>query len=106
MNCTLKHFFKTTRKFKAFSRSTNSIIYQIYIIYIYIELVKVYIKLIKEVIFINKIIKKEKVKKKALKMEFKLKDYFIVKGKGLKLAIIQYICRELIIKRNVLDYRT
>ena len=72
----------------------------------YIKLINVYIKLIKKAIFISKATKEEKVKKNALKMEFRLKGCPIAKRKGLKLAIIQYICRELIIKRNTLNYKT
>ena len=106
INRTLKHFFETVRKSKALSRGSNSIIYQIYIICIYIELIDAYIKLVKEAIFISKATKEEKVKRKALKTELRLKGYPTIKGKGLKLAIIQYICCELVIERNILDYRT
>jgi len=66
----------------------------------------VYIELIKEAIFISKATKEEKVKKKALKTELRLKGYPTIKGKGLKSVIIQYIYRELVIERNILDYRT
>ena len=72
----------------------------------HIELTKAYIELIKEVTFINKATKEEKAKKKALKMELELKEYPTAKGKGLKSAIIQYICCEFVIERNALDYRT
>ena len=106
INRTLKYFFKTIRKFKVLSKGSNSIIYQIYIIRIYIKLTDAYIKLIKEAIYTSKATKEEKVKKKALKTELKLKGCPTAKGKGLKSAIIQYIYRELVIKRNVLDYRT
>ena len=72
----------------------------------YIKFIKAYIELIKEVIFISKATKEEKAKKKILKTELKLKKYPTVKGKGLKSAIIQYICHKLVMERNALDYRT
>ena len=56
------------------------------------ELIEAYIELIKEAIFTNKATKEEKVKKKALKAELKLKGFPTMRGKGLKSAIIWYIC--------------
>ncbi|XTI96197.1 hypothetical protein V2W45_1337275 [Cenococcum geophilum] len=94
INYTLKHFFETVKKSK------------IYIICIYIELTDAYIKLIKEAICTSKATKEEKAKKKALKTELRLKGCPTAKGKGLKSAMIQYIYRELVIERNILDYRT
>ena len=105
-NCTLKYFFKTVKKSKALSKSTNSIIYQIYIIYIYMKLINAYIKLAKKAIFISKATKEEKAKKKALKTKLKLKGYPTAKRKGLKSIIIQYICYKLVMERNILNYRT
>ena len=72
----------------------------------HIKLTEVYIKFIKEVTFINKATKEEKAKKKALKTEFKLKGCPTAKRKGLKSAMIQYICHKLIMERNALDYKT
>ena len=44
------------------------------------ELIEAYIKLIKEAIFTNKATKEEKVKKKALKAELKLKGFPTIRG--------------------------
>ena len=106
INRTLKHFFETVGKSEASSRGSNSIIHQIYIIRMHIELTDAYIELVKEATFTSEATKEEKAKKKALKTELRLKGCPTAKGKGLKSAMIQYICRELVMERNALDYRT
>src|SRR6266568_3781487 len=106
INRTLKHFFETVGKSEASSRGTDSIIHQIYIIRMHMELTEAYIELIKEATFTNEATKEEKAKKKALKAELKLKGCPTAKGKGLKSAMIQYICRELAMERNTLEYIT
>jgi hypothetical protein len=106
INRTLKHFFETVGKSEASSRGSNSIIHQIYIIRMHMELTEAYIELIKEATFTSGATKEEKAKKNALKTELRLKGCPTAKGKGLKSAMIQYICRELVMEKNALDHRT
>ena len=68
------------------------------------ELAVVYLELIMEVTKKNTL-KRQKAINKALENKFLKKGFKTKKGKGLKMAIINYICHELVINRNALDNR-
>ena len=70
----------------------------------YIELAVIYLELIVEVTE-KKISKRQRVLNIALGNKLLKKGFKTKKGKGLKTALIDYICYELIINRNALDNR-
>ena len=70
----------------------------------HMELAVVYLELIAEVIE-KKILKGQRVLNIVLGNKLLKKGFKTKKGKGLKTALIDYICYELVIDRNALDNR-
>ena len=68
------------------------------------ELATIYSELIAEVTE-KKTSKTQRVLNAALRNELLKKGFKTKKGKGLKTALIDYICYELVIDRNALDNR-
>ena len=70
----------------------------------HIELAVVYSKLIIEITE-KKTLKRQRAINKILENKFLKKGFKIKKRKGLKTAVIDYICHKLVINRNALDNR-
>ena len=68
------------------------------------ELAVVYLELIVEVTE-KKTLKRQRAINKILENKFLKKGFKTKKEKGLKMAVIDYICHELVINRNALDNR-
>ena len=103
-NPELKKFFKTMGNVVRSLGSSNSIAHQIYVNHMHMELAVVYSELMAEVTE-KKISKGQRALNVALGNELSKKGFKTKKGKGLKTALIDYICHELVIDRNALDNR-
>ena len=103
-NPQLKKLFKIIENVVRSLGNSNSIMHQIYVHYMHIELAVVYLEFMVEVME-KKTLKRQRAINKMLENEFLKKGFETKKGKGLKMAVIDYICHELVINRNALDNR-